>query len=304
MTTIEHGGKPASFQTQTLEADFCVVGGGLAGLCAAVEAARHGVSTVLMQDRPMLGGNASSEIRMWVSGAHGRDHRETGLIDELMQENHYRNPEKNYSIWDGILYSLAKAEPGLTLLLNCSCLDCEKRDSSILSVTGWQLSTQRYVRVSAKLFADCSGDSVLAPLSGALYRHGREARAEFGEDITPVESDAKTMGLSLLLQARENTRPVPFIAPQWARHYTAEDLPGRLPNLDDVCENFWYMELGGEQDSIGDSEEIRDELLKVAYGIWDWVKNAPENREKNQNWSLDGRGFLPGRRERRRSIGD
>ena len=95
------------------EADFCVVGGGLAGLCAAVAAARHGAKVVLMQERPMLGGNASSEIRMWVSGAHGKNNRETGIIEELSLENHYRNPDKNYSLWDGVMYELAAYTPGI-----------------------------------------------------------------------------------------------------------------------------------------------------------------------------------------------
>ena len=97
----------AGFDTIVHEVDFCVVGGGLAGLCAAVAAARHGARVALMQERPMLGGNASSEVRMWVCGAHGRDNRDTGLVEELMLENLYRNPDYNYSVWDGILYELA-----------------------------------------------------------------------------------------------------------------------------------------------------------------------------------------------------
>ena len=92
------------FETVTHDVDLCVVGGGLAGLCAAVAAARHGARVALMQERPMLGGNASSEIRMWVCGAHGKNNRETGLLEEIMMDNNYRNPDRNYSIWDGILY--------------------------------------------------------------------------------------------------------------------------------------------------------------------------------------------------------
>ena len=154
------------------EADFCVVGGGLAGLCAAVAAARHGAKVVLMQERPMLGGNASSEIRMWVSGAHGKNNRETGIIEELSLENHYRNPDKNYSLWDGVMYELAAYTPGITLLLNCTCDDCQMEGNRVVSVSGWQMTTQRRHTVRAKLFADCSGDSVLAPLTGAQYRVG------------------------------------------------------------------------------------------------------------------------------------
>ena len=103
--------------------DLCVVGGGLAGLSAAVAAARHGIKVVLMQDRPVLGGNASSEIRMWVCGAQGKYDREAGILEELILENYYRNPNVSFSIWDSVLYGTAKAEVNLTLLLNCTCID-------------------------------------------------------------------------------------------------------------------------------------------------------------------------------------
>lgn len=108
-------GKNSPFPTLEHQADLCVVGGGLAGLCAAVQAARRGLSVVLMQDRPMLGGNASSEIRMWVCGAQGKGCRETGLLEELLLENYYRNPDQNYSVWDSVMFSMAKS----TLALPC-----------------------------------------------------------------------------------------------------------------------------------------------------------------------------------------
>ncbi|MCD7805891.1 MAG: FAD-dependent oxidoreductase, partial [Lachnospiraceae bacterium] len=155
------------------EADFCVVGGGLAGFCAALSAARHGSRVVLMQDRPMLGGNASSEIRMWIRGSDGADMRETGIVEELNLENIYRNPDMNFSLLDGVFYGMAKKEKNLTLLLNCTCFRAEMNGNRILSVTGWQLTTQVYHQVRAAIFADCSGDSVLAPLTGAGWRMGR-----------------------------------------------------------------------------------------------------------------------------------
>ncbi len=292
------------FPTKELSCDFCVVGGGLSGLCAAVAAARRGLSVVLMQDRPMLGGNASSEVRMWVCGAHGENQRETGLIEELLLENYWRNPYKNYSLWDGVLWEMAKNEPTLTLLLNCTCLDGVMQNGRLSSITGWQMTTQTFFTVRATLFADCSGDSVLIPITGAPYRMGREGRQEYGESIAPPQPDRKTMGISLLFQAREYPTPRPFRAPAWARHFTRESLPFRLPDLQDDRENFWYLELGGLQDTIRDTESIRDELLKAAYGLWDYIKNAPENREKNQNFDLDFIGIFPGKRESRRYIGD
>ena len=120
-----------------LTAQICVVGGGLAGLAAAVSAARHGAKTVLMQDRPVLGGNCSSEIRMWALGCHGKNNQETGIFEEILLENMYRNPTKTYPIWDSVLYGKAMAEPNLTLLLNCSCNDLEMEDDRIASVVGW-----------------------------------------------------------------------------------------------------------------------------------------------------------------------
>lgn len=293
-----------AFRTLHHHVDFCVVGGGLAGLCAAVAAARHGAKVALMQERPMLGGNASSEVRMWVCGAHGRDNREAGLVEELMLENLYRNPDYNYSVWDGILYELAAYQENLTLLLNCTCNDCAMEGSRIVSVTGWQMTTQSYHTVHAALFADCSGDSVLAPLTGALTRWGRESREEFGEDIAPAAADRRTMGMSCMIQARQETHPSTFIPPKWAHKYTRADLPHRLPDMDNPMENFWYLELGGEYDAIADTEWLRDELLRMAYGIWDFVKNDPELKEKNANWRLDWVGILPGKRESRRYVGD
>ncbi|MBO4367868.1 MAG: FAD-dependent oxidoreductase, partial [Clostridia bacterium] len=258
-----------AFKTIRHKVGLCVVGGGLAGLCAAVAAARHGTKVALIQERPMLGGNASSEIRMWVCGARGKDMLETGLVEELMMENYYRNPDKNYSVWDGVMYEMAKNEENIELLLNCSVNDCTMENGSITSVTGWQMTTQTFHVVEAALFADCSGDSVLAPLTGAEYRWGREAESESGESIgrNIKPGDRKTMGMSCMIQAREESRPSEFIPPKWAEHFTAEDLPHRIPNMSHPTENFWYLELGGDGDSIADTEKKRDELLAIAYGL-------------------------------------
>ncbi len=281
--------------------DLCVVGGGLAGLCAAVSAARHGARVALMHDRPVLGGNASSEIRMWVCGAHGANHRETGLIEEIELDNLARNPPKNYSLWDTLLYEKVRQEPNITLLLNCSCLDATMRSDRIVNVRGWQGTAETWHTVEAPLFADCSGDSILAPLTGAEFRVGREARSEFNESIAPEAADRRTMGMSLLLQARQTDRPQPFVPPVWAPVYASDDdLPFRDHSLPDS--NWWWIELGGEADSIHDTETLRDELLGVVYGVWDHVKNHGDHGA--ENWALDWVGFLPGKRESRRYVGD
>jgi len=286
---------------KTHKADFCVVGGGLAGMCAAISAARHGAKVALMHDRPVLGGNASSEIRMWVGGAHGKNNRETGILEEIMLENLYRNPERIYSIWDSILYEKVRFEDNITLLLNCSCNEIEMDGNTIRKIKGWSLTSETWHTVEASLFADCSGDSILAPLSGAEFRIGRESAHEFSEDIEPEEADNKTMGMSCLIQARETDRSQPFIPPIWANKYqTDDDLTYRGHDI--RSSNFWWIELGGEQDSIHDTEEIRDELLKVAFGVWDHIKNHGDHGA--ENWVLDWVGFLPGKRESRRYVGD
>lgn len=282
--------------------DLCVVGGGLAGLCAAVAAARHGIEVVLMQDRPVLGGNASSEIRMWIGGAKGKDTRETGLIEEMFLENYYRNTSLSFSVWDSVLYGMAKAEPKLLLLLNCSCCEAQMDGKTIRSVKGWQMTSETWHTVYATYFADCSGDSILVPLTGAPYMLGREAKSDYNERIPPDVADKCTMGMSILLQARETDHPCRFIPPEWAYTYeTDEALNGRPHTLNDDC-NFWWIELGGMQDSIHDTDALTDELLKIAYGVWDHVKNKGDHGA--ENWELDWVGALPGKRESRRYVGD
>ncbi len=295
------------FETQKIQVDFCVVGGGLAGMCAALAAARSGCRVLLMHDRPVPGGNASGEIRMWVCGAHGENMRESGIIEELLLENLYRNPGAVPAIWDSVLYGVLEYAENLQLLLNCSCLDavCDPADGRIRSVRGWQTTTQTFYEVEAKYFADCSGDSVLAPLSGAEYRIGRESCHEFNESIEPEIADNYTMGSSCLFQARQLDHPVKFIPPEWARKFTSlEQLP-QYRNYQLVgLENFWWMEIGGMSDTIHDTEKHRHYLLELAFGIWDYIKNHAPEKADNECWELDWVGFLPGKRESRRYVGD
>jgi len=243
----------------------------MAGICAAIAAARHGIKVVLLQDRPILGGNASSEIRMWICGAHGPNNRETGILEEIQMENLYRNAIPNYSIWDSILYEKIRFEKNIKLLLNCSCTVAKMKENKIESIKGWQLTTETWHTIEARYFADCSGDSILSPLSGAEFHLGREAASEFNEDIEPEKSDKKTMGMSCLFQIRETDKPQTFIPPVWAHKYTTdEDFPARDH---DIKTNYWWIELDGENDTIHDVEDLRDELLKVVFGVWNHMKN-------------------------------
>ena len=289
------------------DVDVCVVGGGLAGLCAAFAAARHGAPVVLMQDRPVLGGNASSEMRVPICGADRSGQipnmRETGILEELRLENLYRNPNDSFSVWDLVLYEKVRYEAEITLLLNCSCLDAEMDGSRIQSVTGWQLTTETYHTVTAPIFADCSGDGVLAPLTGADLRMGREGRDEYGESIAPEKADDRTMGMTCYFQARKYDSPQPFDPPRWAcRFENDEDLPYGAKGHRWWEMGYWWVELGGEYDSIHDTELLRDELLKISLGVWDHIKNHGDHGA--ENWALEWLQFLPAKRESRRYIGE
>ena len=288
----------------TLEAQFCVVGGGLAGISAAVAAAREGIKTILVHDRPVLGGNASSEIRMWVCGARGKDRRETGIVEEMLLENLYCNPERNYSRWDTVLYSICRREKNLTTLLNTVCLEVNKSADKISSIRAYNSPAQTWYSIQADYFADCSGDSILGVLSGAELRYGREAKSEFSESIAPEASDRKTMGPSCLLQCRETREDHDFVPPEWAYKYNdPSEFQYRDAELVGL-QNFWWIEVGGNADALHDTEKHRDELLKIAYGIFDYLKNSPATREKYRKWTLEWVGFLPGKRESYRYVGD
>lgn len=290
----------------THQAELCVVGGGIGGMLTALAAARRGVKVALMHDRPMLGGNASSEIRMHVCGAgtRVRNLQETGIMEEIMLENMYRNPTRNYTIWDSILYEKVRFEPNIDLILNCACCDLTMNGEKIESIKGFQLTTYTWHTVNAVFFADCSGDSILAPLCGAEYRVGRESKEEFHEEFGIDLSDRKTMGTSILIHCRETDHKCSFTPPAWAYVFTTDEEMNNKPH---VClthphTNFYWIELGGEMDTIHDAEIIRDELLKIAFGVWDHMKNHGDHGA--DNWELEWIGFLPGKRESRRYVGD
>ncbi|MBR2018966.1 MAG: FAD-dependent oxidoreductase [Clostridia bacterium] len=296
-----------------LRTELCVVGGGLSGAFAALAAARRGSKVVLMQDRPMLGGNASSEIRMWVRGAKGVFDRETGMISELEERNIHGNPTLVHSMFDAILYHMVTENPNIEVILNCSCADATMKDGKIESITGWQCTTYTWITVYADLFADCSGDSILAPLTGAEYRVGREAKSEFGETLAHEEADKFTMGMSILLAARETDHPVKFTPPAFASYYpTDASFCGDKPlsqyalNRDHIIGtsggNLWWVELGGRMDSIHDADTVRKQLIANIYGVWDHIKNHGDHGF--ENWDLEWVGFLPGKRESRRYVGD
>jgi len=288
--------------------DLVVVGGGMGGICGAIAAARLGLRVALVQDRPVLGGNASSECRVWICGAdhHGRvaDARETGVLEDLRAENQRRNPQESIWMWDAVLWDAVTREPNLRLFLNTRCYDAEMaRSGRIHAAIAMQIGSEKHLRFEAPLFMDASGDGEFAFRAGAEFRKGREARSEFNEDMAPEQPDAFTLGSSLLFMVKDMGRPVKFDPPSWAREFkTDDDLPFRGHHTFKHPCNFWWIEWGGERDTIADNEEIRDELLRILFGMWDHIKNRGDHDA--ENLALDWIGFVPAKRENRRFVGD
>lgn len=288
-----------------LTADVVIVGGGLSGVCAALAAARHGARTVLVHDRPVLGGNSSSEIRVHVTGADcsgGRPHaRESGILEELRLEEATRNPQRAATMWDLILWEKVTAEPNITLLLNTACTGVNMASPShIEAVLAARENTEDRFEIAADLFIDTSGDGRLGADAGADFRYGREGPDEHDEPHAQGP-DNKTMGCSLMWQARDMGRPVPFMPPPFAKVFeTCDELPHR--GHGELVHGHWWIEYGGELDIIKDYERIRDELLACLMGVWDHVKNRCDKVDA-ANWALTWFGFVPGKRESRRLLG-
>ncbi|RTE11274.1 FAD-dependent oxidoreductase [Paenibacillus whitsoniae] len=294
--------------------DVVVCGGGLAGVCAAIAAARNGARTCIVQDRPVFGGNSSSEIRVFPQGAanYNAYARETGIISELLIEeravNHEPNNEngRTNSVWDMILYDKVISTPGLSYHLNTSVHAVEMGDAKEIHAVCARIGNAEIeLTLQAKVFIDCSGDGILADLSGCEWRMGSEGRDEFGEPHAPSTANAEVMGSSIHFRAKDMGRPVPFQAPTWAFPYEDPDVfykGGRVPH--DPEGGYWWIELGVPWDTISDNETIRHELTRHVLGIWDYMKNKdPDLRVKAANYALDWIGQVPGKRESRRIMG-
>ncbi|MFJ3491117.1 FAD-dependent oxidoreductase [Leifsonia aquatica] len=293
----------------TSSTDVVVVGGGLAGVSAAVAAARLGSSVALITNRPVLGGNSSSEVRVWVVGAtaHGtqRFSRETGIMGELFLENQYRNAEGNPHYWDQVVLDLVRAEPNLTLHLNTDVreVDMHEGGTAIRSVTGWTMGSELLTTFVAPVFLDCTGDGLIGHLAGAEYRIGRESRAEYGEEWAPEEPDDELLGSSLFFYTKDAGRPSRFVPPSIAKDIGGTPiLANRIIRTGDNGCDYWWIEWGGELDTVTENERIRDELWGVVFGIWDHIKNS--GAFEAENLTLEWVGSLPGKREYRRFVGD
>jgi hypothetical protein len=306
-----HGGLSA--QAETLPAhDVVVVGGGLAGCMAAVTAARLGARTALIQDRPVLGGNASVELLVPPVGAWPHpnisplDARETGILEEIRTPG--RQTLEEAKVYSGRLARLVRGEEHLDLWMNVHATGVEMQSkTTIAAVTAVDVNQGRRMRFPGRIFLDCSGDAVIGVAAGAQYATGREARSVYHESLAPEQGNAHTMGNSLKYVTVPTGKPQPFVTPAWARHFPtcASFPPDRHPRLSREIGWQWIIELGGTQDTYAEAEEIRDDLLRLIYGLWDHVKNhCPELGPRAADHRLAWVSHVVGKRENRRLLGD
>ncbi|MFI3320262.1 MAG: FAD-dependent oxidoreductase [Rikenellaceae bacterium] len=295
------------------EFDLVVVGGGLSGVCAAITSAREGLKVALVQDRSVLGGNASSEVRVWVLGAtshmgnNNRWSREGGLIDEILVENTHRNKEGNPHLFDMVLLDKVLAEKNITLYLDTIVSEVEKSGDEITAVGGFCSMNQTAYRFTAPLFVDATGDGAVGYLSGAEYCVGAEEASEYDEGFAQDKSEyGEQMGNTIFFYSKDTGKPVEYTAPDFALKDVENLIPrvhnrGYLNPAQHGCK-YWWLEYGGRLDTIYDAREIKMELLKVVYGVWDYLKNSglfPETANQTLEWV----GSIPGKRENRRFVG-
>ncbi len=298
------------FITTKIKSDLVVVGGGLSGFCAAIAASRLGMKVTLVQDRPVLGGNASSEVRLWILGAtshmgnNNRWAREGGIMDELLVENMYRNPEGNPLIFDTVLLEKVKEEENITLLLNTAAFEVSKStEDCISSVRAFCSQNQQMYQLIAPYFVDASGDGILGFLSGAAFRMGAESAEEFGEKFAPSKEYGELLGHSLYFYSKDMGKPVRYVAPSFALKDITKIPRFKSFNAKDFGCRLWWVEYGGRLDTITETETIKWELWKVIYGVWDYIKNSGQFPEA-ENLTLEWVGTIPGKRESRRFEGD
>jgi hypothetical protein len=295
------------FESRFIEADVCVCGGGLSGVCAAITAARNGVSVVLLQDRPVLGGNASSEVRLWILGAtshmfnNNRYAREGGLVDEILLENLHRNPEGNPLILDTVLLEKVVQEPNIKLFLNTALVGCEKAGSDrICHVKAFSSQTSLTFTVKATQYVDCTGDGALSFLAGAPFRIGAEQRSEFNELFAPSSEYGHLLGHSIYFYTKDTGKPVKFVAPSYAMSDVESEIPRfKSFSTKEMGCSLWWIEYGGRLDTVHGTEEIKWELWRVVYGVWNYFKNSGRFPEA-ENMTLEWVGTIPGKRESRR----
>lgn len=299
--------------------DVVVVGAGTAGCCAAIAAARQGAKTLLISDRPVVGGNASIELGVGMQGA-AQFHefaRESGIVEEAGRLCAARNKQ---GFMTRPFADLIAAEPNLTLVENSFLEGVDKAGSTIRSVTVHDTLTGARTVFSGTLFVDTTGDGWLGHHAGAEYRVGREARSEFNESLAPETEDRVTMSGCLrapregfdgclFYRSEKMSSPQPYTAPNWV--YELPPFPDfqRGRGYDDKMEShaksgIWWLEHRGIVDDLNDPEGARDELLRINFSFWNHMKNNWPAKERIANYRLDYVPFSNAKRETRRLMGD
>jgi hypothetical protein len=291
----------------TITADITIAGGGLAGVCAAIAAARQGRTVSLIQNRPVLGGNSSSEIRVWTRGSTGGGNlfsEEMGILGELKLANQYKNPEGNPILWDEILLDAVYQEHAISLFLNTLVVDVAHQDGHIQSLTALEINSERRFQFRSPVYVDATGDGFIAASAGLSYVIGKECNGTYGEEHAPEQFDPTTQGCTILMTFIKRDRPVAFVPPSYA--YPIEYIEkllnngGRMVSEKSNGCDFWWVEFGGQKDTINEIASITLELKRLTMGIYNYIKNS--GKFDADTLELNWTGSLPGKRESRRFV--
>ena len=279
--------------------DFVVVGGGISGMCAALAAARLGSKVALIQDRYVLGGNNSSEVRVGLGGQINIDpYPSLGYLLNEIGPDRIGNARGAHHYQDDKKMNVILAEENITLFMGYTVTEVEKDGNKITAVTAVEATEQNKIRITGDLFSDCTGDAHLAAMAGAECRMGREAKSEFNEKLAPEEADGFTMGVSIEWYCEDWNTPCSFPdSLDWGLEldeYTVE--PVHRAN--------WYWEVGMRDDQVTDAEKIRDYGMYVAYSTFSYCKNRYSRKEEWICTHLTWVSHVSGKRESRRVVGD
>ena len=278
--------------------DLVVVGGGIAGISAAVSAARLGCKVALVHDRPVLGGNNSSEVRVHLGGRiEIGQYKELGNLQKEFGPLRRGNAQPADFYEDHKKMEIVKNEKNITLFVNCHATKVEMKGGRILSVIAQNIEIGKELKFDSPLFADCTGDGTLGYLAGADYRMGRESREEYGESTAPQMADKMTMGASVQWYSLENEKKTTFPKFQYGLTFNEK-------NVEKVTMGEWRWETGMNYDQIHEFERIRDYGLLVVYSNWSYLKNTLKDNKEFQKRSLGWVAFVSGKRESRRLMGD
>jgi len=278
--------------------DFVVVGGGIAGMCAAVSASRLGCRVALVNDRPVLGGNNSSEVRVHLGGViEVGPNKGLGRMIREFGHSHGGNAQPAGNYEDAKKEEFIAAEKNVTLFAGCRAVAVNTTGGRIASVVVRHIETGEETLLEAPLFADCTGDGTVGFLAGADFRMGRESRDEFGEELAPAAADRMTMGSSVQWYSVDAGKKTDFPVFSYGLRFDET-------NCEKVTMGEWKWETGMNLDQIADFERIRDYGLLVVYSNWSFLKNGLRDNGEFRNRELGWVAYVAGKRESRRLLGD